>query len=179
MRPRIKIGEKILEILATAGVVGFAALCEGMKSARWSAGGYTDYRVKRSLSRLKNRDLIVKIKTPAGPKWQLTPAGKKLFDQKNLLKIKLDKPAVWDGRWRLVIFDIPQQVGRHSRDIFRRKLNDLGFKMLQRSVFISPWPGAEAVSELARLLELENYVRIFEVKFLSADQEFKKHFGLS
>ncbi len=179
MRAKIKIGEKILEILATAGVVGFSALCEGMKDARWVSGGYTDHRVKRSLDRLYNRDLVVKIKTPAGSKWQLTPEGKRLYDQNNLKNVTLNRPEVWDGNWRIVIFDIPEEQGKRVRDMFRNKLKELGFILVQRSVFVCPWPCEEEIMDLAQVLGIDNNVQIVEGKFLTKSEEIKGKFGLS
>jgi phenylacetic acid degradation operon negative regulatory protein len=45
----------------------------------------------------------------------------------------------WDGRWRMVLFDVP--VGRDSeRKRLRRYLRDRGFGCLQNSVWISPDP---------------------------------------
>jgi len=43
----------------------------------------------------------------------------------------------WDGRWRLVLFDVPEE--RHSeRNKLRRFLSERFFGLLQRSVWISP-----------------------------------------
>lgn len=45
----------------------------------------------------------------------------------------------WDGRWRLVLFDVP--VGRDShRRRLRRYLHDRGFGCLQGSVWVAPDP---------------------------------------
>jgi DNA-binding transcriptional regulator PaaX len=45
----------------------------------------------------------------------------------------------WDGRWRLVIFDIPENQGSH-RDRLRHYLRDKHFGCLQKSVWITPDP---------------------------------------
>ncbi|MDF3058914.1 MAG: putative transcriptional regulator, PaaX family [Rariglobus sp.] len=43
----------------------------------------------------------------------------------------------WDGRWRLVIFDVPEEEGR-KRVKLRRVLKRLRFGYLQNSVWLSP-----------------------------------------
>ena len=43
----------------------------------------------------------------------------------------------WDRKWRVVIFDIAE-INRSSRNALRRKLKDLGFGLLQKSVWVSP-----------------------------------------
>lgn len=52
----------------------------------------------------------------------------------------------WDGRWIVVVFDIPEEE-RWIRDRLRLDLEDLGFGMLQKSVWISPFPIAEDLRE--------------------------------
>ncbi|MDD2764363.1 MAG: PaaX family transcriptional regulator C-terminal domain-containing protein [Opitutaceae bacterium] len=45
----------------------------------------------------------------------------------------------WDGRWRLVLFDVPE-TQRALRQRLRQKLRALGFGYLQNSAWISPDP---------------------------------------
>ena len=53
----------------------------------------------------------------------------------------------WDGRWRLVLFDVPRTCNS-KRDKFRRYLQSRGFGYLQNSVWITP----DSVSEERGLL---------------------------
>jgi phenylacetic acid degradation operon negative regulatory protein len=46
---------------------------------------------------------------------------------------------VWDGRWRLVLFDVPRQQNR-QRDRLRQFLRNRGFGCLQGSLWITPEP---------------------------------------
>lgn len=55
----------------------------------------------------------------------------------------------WDGRWRLVIFDIPS--GQNAeREWLRRYLRGRGFGCLQNSVWITPDPMEEEQRTLAK-----------------------------
>lgn len=54
----------------------------------------------------------------------------------------------WDGRWRLVIFDVPTARNGH-RQRLRRYLRERGFGFLQRSVWITPDPLDEERERLA------------------------------
>jgi phenylacetic acid degradation operon negative regulatory protein len=45
----------------------------------------------------------------------------------------------WDGRWRLVLFDVPR-TRNATRDKLRRYLRNRGFGCLQNSVWITPDP---------------------------------------
>jgi phenylacetic acid degradation operon negative regulatory protein len=48
----------------------------------------------------------------------------------------------WDGRWRLVLFDVPVARDSHRRRL-RRYLHDRGFGCLQGSVWVTPDPLVE------------------------------------
>ncbi|ACB75147.1 PaaX family transcriptional regulator C-terminal domain-containing protein [Opitutus terrae] len=59
----------------------------------------------------------------------------------------------WDGRWRVALFDIPEQR-RALRVKLRRRLAELGFGYLQNSVWVSPDP-CERLQALVRDLSGE------------------------
>ena len=54
----------------------------------------------------------------------------------------------WDGRWRMVIFDLPERENT-ARVRLRRFLKDRGFGYLQNSVWITPDPLDDRVKALA------------------------------
>jgi DNA-binding transcriptional regulator PaaX len=54
----------------------------------------------------------------------------------------------WDGRWRLVLFDVAEE-NSFQRQRLRRRLRELRFGYLQNSVWISPDPLEEIRAELA------------------------------
>lgn len=53
----------------------------------------------------------------------------------------------WDGKWRMVIFDVPES-DRSLRAKMRRRLTIEGFGCLQKSVWISPSPFGTMIDEL-------------------------------
>jgi phenylacetic acid degradation operon negative regulatory protein len=54
----------------------------------------------------------------------------------------------WDGRWRLILYDIPEAQHR-VRQKLRRYLREHGFGYLQRSGWITPDPVEQEISLLA------------------------------
>lgn len=79
-------------------------------------------------------------------------------------RIKLDKLGQkWDGRWRILIFDIPEKT-RLKRDYLRQKLYALGFGHLQKSVWVSPFDITREVREFLRFQGLDEGVILFEAK---------------
>ena len=59
----------------------------------------------------------------------------------------------WDGLWRMVVFDVPEQ-SRSMRHHLRRRLREAGFGCLQGSVWIRPDP-LEGVAEELRRIEID------------------------
>ena len=98
---------------------------------------------------------------------RLTSGGKE--------KIKRDFPLLsfqkkrWDGKWRMVFYDIAE-VSRKSRNMLRWKLRELGFGMVQRSVWISPHDLALDFREFVISKGLKERVFVLETPhFLAGD----------
>ena len=94
----------------------------------------------------------------------------------NLIEIK--KPNRWDGKWRLVIFDIPIRF-RKAREALRWKIKDLGFVQLQKSVWIYPYPCEDEILFIADFFGVGKYVEILTADSFLRENKFKKHFNLA
>src|SRR3990172_7215508 len=89
----------------------------------------------RSIRRLADEKLIEEKMLPDGSfKLVLTKNGKQQAKALSLFgsSINFKKPKQWDGKWRIVLFDIPEK-DRLFRDILREHLYALGFFKLQHS----------------------------------------------
>ena len=93
---------------------------------------------RRQLAALENQRLLETKPDPAGGRLhRLTAAGRRLAlgarDPVSLWKRR------WDGKWRLVLFDVPQNKAS-DRTRLRRALAGRSFGYLQNSVWITPDP---------------------------------------
>lgn len=70
---------------------------------------------------------------------------------------------VWDGKWRIVIFDISENE-RVVRDSLRFKLISLGFGKLQESVYITPLDVLGDIKEFLKIKKIYGKVIVFEAK---------------
>ena len=95
---------------------------------------------------------------------------------KILALIKKDKK--WDGKWRIVIFDVPENK-KKTRNKFRKSLFDLGFRMLQKSVWISPYNTADYVEELIEYYNAKPYIHYLLVEELDDKDKLMELFKLS
>lgn len=103
---------------------------------------------------------IEKIVKDGTPYLRLTSFGKKRLKRDFPLFNIQDKK--WDRKWRIVTFDI-EEVNSNLRKKFRGKLKELGFGMLQESVFISPNDIAKDFAEFVEEQELNEFVYVMEV----------------
>lgn len=91
---------------------------------------------------------------------------KKGIDKALQAKFKLDnnnKQKRKDGKWVMLIFDVPEKY-RKSRDLLRSILHNLGYKMFQQSVWVTPYNVSEKTEELLQTYSLEDFVRIFLIE---------------
>ena len=110
------------------------------------------------LSKLK-RDGLVEKKVN---KWRITNAGKaKLVKLLRRLPRKTYKKEA-DVTLKIIIFDIPEKEQK-KRSWLRRRLVELGFKMLQKSVWMGKVKLPEEFMEDLRKFHILDYVDIFAV----------------
>ncbi len=68
-----------------------------------------------------------------------------------------------DGKWAMLIFDVPEKY-RKSRNLLRSVLHNLGYKMFQQSVWITPYDVSEKTEKLLQMYSLDKYVKIFLIE---------------
>lgn len=88
-----------------------------------------------TVSKMLSTNLIEKVVVNGEAKLRISSNGqKKLSRDFPFLNFQNQK---WDQKWRIVTFDIPVKK-TNERNRLRRKLKELGFGMLQQSIWISP-----------------------------------------
>lgn len=107
----------------------------------------------------------------------ITDYGKQKALCYKLEDLKIKRPKYWNGKWYLVIFDIPEKMKR-AREALRRKLKELGFVELQKSVFAFPYECEDEINFVAEVFEVGRYVRYLKVDYLTNEAELRKKFKL-
>ncbi|MBU2540092.1 hypothetical protein KJ786_02950 [Patescibacteria group bacterium] len=133
--------------------------------------------LKREISDLYRFKFIEKNKKENGLiEILLTKKGelKALNYQLDNLKNKKGK---WDGKWRIVAFDIPEKYKR-GRDALRQKLKKIGFCKLQKSIFITPYECKKEIGLLVKFFNLNKYVRFGILESIDNENYFEKVFKL-
>jgi len=92
--------------------------------------------------------------------------------------MKFLPPKYWDGKWRIVVFDIPEKM-RKARNELRHKLKNLGFYELQKSVLVFPYDCKSEVDFLVEFFRARPYVRYGCLESITNEAELKQHFDLT
>lgn len=88
-------------------------------------------------------------------------------------------PAFWDGKWRVVIFDI-REKRRRVRSQLRLLLSNAGFVRLQDSVWVYPYPCDEFIELVrAHLRSGTGEMLSFIAEALESDRHLRDHFNLA
>lgn len=150
-KPKSEITKDIFNWLLLAGAVSIAAtspyfilnLLKGYQN--W--GKYPKKKLSSTFDYLRRRGFLNIEKQNHKICISLTELGRKKAGMFQIDKLKIKRPKKWDGKWRIIIFDIAQ-LKRMHRDALRGKLKELGFVTLQKSVLIYPFDCAAEVELL-------------------------------
>lgn len=180
-KKRVNITKVILTILATGGLMTMAVLAPNALQSLELLTGRRKYNrryyLKTTASRLANKGLIRwekgNNKTFAG----ITDKGRQTLARYQLGDYDFQKPKRWDGKWRLLIFDIKESK-REVRNQFRLELSNFGFRRLQNSVWVTPHECGELSFLLKTALGLGREVIYISESKIENDKELRKIFSL-
>jgi len=110
---------------------------------------------------LKQSGYIKTLKIKDKSAIMLTPKG---LERVFTIKIKsIEKKMRADKKWQMVLFDIPEKK-RKQRNLFRKNLQYLGYKKLQKSIWVCPYGVLNETKDLIRRYKLDPHVELLLVK---------------
>lgn len=175
--------KEILCFLAGVGVVGlilaFPPIITGVAAVvKLGQRDYSGWGMRRILKRLKKQKYVfVSEDNEGNVTVRITKQGMTRAFSYKLESMELQKPKRWDGKWRVVAFDIPEKH-KGLRDVFRMRLGQLGLTQLQESVYVSPYPCFDEVEFLRELYGVSFTVRYIVADRIEDDDSLKQRFQL-
>lgn len=138
-------------------------------------------KVKSSVQYLRRRKYITLVKNKDGMRISATRKGEAIIKahlaRRDLLK-PIERPARWDGKWRLVLFDIASDE-RTKRNAFRSMVRRLGAVMVQKSVWVHPFDCSEQIDLLRDAFTFsEKELRLVVADSIGDDRKYRMHFGI-
>ena len=167
----------ILGTVAAAGLLSVAVVAPNVLGAMAKLGLLPAKRqkefIKATRERLVNKGLL---------EWQgnflkLTAKGKALLARSELNDYKIKKPRRWDGKWRVLIFDIPE-TKKTQREKVRRTLISIGFLRLQDSVWIYPYDCEELIAMMKAELRIGKDILYIIAENIENDAWVRRQFNL-
>ncbi len=128
--------------------------------------------IARACARLVSQGLLKRSEKGL----RLTPKGLSALTYHELA-YSSGKRRRWDGRWRVLIFDVPE-YRKGVRDKMRRTLMHIGFIRLQDSVWVYPYDCEDFIVLLKADFKIGRDVLYMIVDELEGDRELRKGFGL-
>lgn len=140
-------------------------------------GKYETAQLSQALYYLKKRKIIKIVEMSNGEtRIELTERGRKRKIQYDIENLKMSGTVPWDGKWRMLMFDIPEQK-KAAREALREKLKDLGFIQFQRSVWIYPYSCQDEIDFITEYFSIAQYVNLITVK-MEVDKPLRLKFKL-
>lgn len=179
----IPVSKLILTVVAGASLISLASIMPGAIFALKKFGvgkkllKRQEYYINASLERLIKKGLVDTVIKNGSKHLKITPLGKKALTRFEFENLSKQKPKKWDGKYRVVIFDVKENI-RFSRDELRYMLLRFGFVRLQNSVWVYPYPCIGAVELLKTNLEIRDEVVFMTVESIEDDEWLRKEFDL-
>ncbi|MDO8522005.1 MAG: hypothetical protein Q7S08_01815 [bacterium] len=177
---RQRIQDIVLRSLLLAGTLGIAiAAPNSVQLLRYvqkyidKKDAKLDRRVSQALSRLKEKGIVDRNENG---RFKLTVKGEKTAAALETLDLT-ERPLIWDGKWRIVIFDIWERR-RAARDRLRTILARNGFAKIQNSVWVYPYDCEELFAFLRAHLSLGKGIVYIIANEIEGDARLRKYFHL-
>lgn len=163
-KPKLRISDVILRVL----VVGLRTLGEIdsilTNPYQFTHGlPYKEVVVTDAVQRLVRSGYLSRNGRGRKAVYRLTEKGEERVRER--ISRFLMEPRRWDGRWRMVIYDI-EETERGSRDRLRAFLKSLGFGMLQQSIWISPYPVRDPLEKFLEESGMKDVVLVVEAAYV-------------
>ncbi|MEW6610573.1 MAG: CRISPR-associated endonuclease Cas2 [Patescibacteria group bacterium] len=182
------MAKKILRGVATAGLIILAAQSPLFAARLWK-GIFHEFKEgdRKERKRLYDaftylmRQGMLKVRYKNNQMFiSLTAVGKKRVGKDDIDTLAIMSPRRWDGKWRILLFDVPTRE-RSKREALRGKLIELGFTMLQKSVWVHPYECSHEVQTLKRFFGFDDQaVKVIPVPHLGGDEKrLMKQYRLS
>ena len=174
---RRNLQQAILNSVAVAGILAISVAAPNVITALHKLGMLPSRNdigaVNRARQRLLRQGLLIRD----GDYLKLSMRGEAalaLFQARELSQRPRRK---WDGRWRILMFDIPERR-KSQRERIRETLRSIGFVLLQDSVWVYPYDCEDLVALLKANLKVGKDMLYLIVDEMESDTWLRNRFKL-
>jgi len=167
----------VLGTIATTGMIGVALVAPNVLGGMEKLGIIPRRRYGQSINRARDRLIQKGCLVREQGKLRITRKGEAALRLMELAGYGYRRPARWDGKWRILIFDIPE-YRKGLREKIRRTLIAVGFSRLQDSVWVYPFDCEDLIALLKADFRVGKDILYLIVDQLEGDIALKKEFEL-
>jgi DNA-binding transcriptional regulator PaaX len=170
----------VLKTLAATGLISVALLAPNALQMIEKLGFLKDDKGsnQRKSINLSRKRLIERGYIKYDGKYlSLTTDGERVLRDLEAYDYRIEKPKRWDGKWRMVIFDIKEER-RLYRDDLRRILSNIGFLKLQNSVWVYPYDCEDLVNLIKTDFKMGKEVLYIIADQIENDRMIRQYFKL-
>ncbi len=131
--------------------------------------------ILRKISYLRRRGIISQITESKESYLELTAKGFEYLKKHAIGNLCINKPEHWDKKWRVVMFDIPEK-DRDIRDFIRLHLYKLGFRQVQKSVFVFPYECSTEINYICEQSGGRKYIKYMIADIVEGETDLIEHF---
>lgn len=179
-KKRRDIQHAVLAAVAIPGFIALAAiagnaiqLLDYLPSERYNLR----FQAKSAAGRLVTKGYVVWIERDGKKYLRITAKGRQAlaFEQAKVELVNQKKK--WDGRWRMVVFDVPERR-RRVRVQLCATMREIGFVRLQDSVWVYPYDCEDFIALLKAELKIGKDVLYAIADTIELDKKLREQFKL-
>ena len=173
-----RIQRVILETIALTGILTVAMIAPNAVQVFGKIFGYGKKKPPLNSIARTRRNLVENgLLRFEGRFLKLTSKGERALRVMRYSTLKLPAPKHWDGKWRVIIFDIVESR-RPIRDKVRNNLTSIGFVRIQDSVWVYPYSCEDFITLLKADFRIGKEVLYVIVNQIENDHWLRERFGL-
>lgn len=174
------IQHTVLTAVAITGLLAWTAVAPNtlqllryMPKEKWNLA----YRARTAAGRIVVKGYATWVDRDGKKFLRITEAGRKAFAFEQAKVSLKNQKKKWDGRWRMVVFDVPERR-RHVRNRLRDVMCEIGFVRLQDSVWVYPYDCEDFIALLKTELKIGKDVLYAIADTIEHDKNLRLHFKL-
>ena len=174
-----KVQKAILYSLAVAGGIAAALVAPNALQVLEQFGWIKTrrnpyYTVNESVRKLQEGGFVKKDDRGF---LYLTTKGERRLSEFGVTGFHLKKPRRWDGKWRVVSFDI-KESRKVIRQQLRTTLTEIGFVCLHKSLWVYPYDCQDLITLLKADYEIGKDILYLVSEYIENDKMLRRHFEL-
>ena len=138
---------------------------------------FDERRLRRRIKELQGKKMVQVYQTTEGFFVKVTKKGKQKLLKYRLDDFSIETPKAWDGKWRLVAYDIPKEKDG-IRDHIRGILKEIGFLQIQKSLYLYPYECEEVIEFIRQIYKVDEHVSLLVIGSLEQEEAYKEYFDL-